>query len=334
MLRVLGVVKVATADQIQRLTRPHLTFRHPSGAGGRRSKTHRNAALDLAGHGYVRSEGHTPQREKLWGLTPAGLAAAAGVLDRPAGEMGGIARGAGVHGAAHARAVTEAILALSRPRPAGLYYAQLAPADQACVDAMAEGIGVLEGWSTEVALPAAGTWNKPGRGSAQADAVLTAPEDGLPVVFVEVDRGTMPPEQIAQKFDRYRRFFERTVNDPAGPVPWWSTRWQQGPQEGFPPVLVVFTGRGERSLFQRAQKTFALAGHHSLGERGAGAAWTDYRRTIPLLGTTLERLKERGPWGQAWWRADGEGVPQTLTGALHPPDGYHAYLRRRERAQR
>jgi hypothetical protein len=33
VLRVLGVMKVATADQIQRATLPHLTYRHTTRPG-------------------------------------------------------------------------------------------------------------------------------------------------------------------------------------------------------------------------------------------------------------------------------------------------------------
>ncbi|MET9499494.1 hypothetical protein [Streptomyces sp. NPDC006552] len=58
VLRVLGVLKVATGEQIQELTRPHLTYRHRRDPG-RRTKPHRNAALDLALHGLTVSEGAT-----------------------------------------------------------------------------------------------------------------------------------------------------------------------------------------------------------------------------------------------------------------------------------
>jgi pyruvate/2-oxoglutarate dehydrogenase complex dihydrolipoamide acyltransferase (E2) component len=53
--------------------------------------------------------------EKLWTLNPAGLAAAAVVLDRQAREMGGTARTA-ASGAKHARVVTDVLDAfLQRP---------------------------------------------------------------------------------------------------------------------------------------------------------------------------------------------------------------------------
>lgn len=48
------------------------------------------------------------------------------------------------------------------------------------------------GWETEVALPVTGTFTTPAQGSLRADAVLTAPEDLVPVLFVEVDNHTEP----------------------------------------------------------------------------------------------------------------------------------------------
>lgn len=63
VLATLGVLKVATADQVRRLTCP----------GHRSNKAVRNACLDLAKHGLTVSEGNTRDGQKLWGLTPHGL---------------------------------------------------------------------------------------------------------------------------------------------------------------------------------------------------------------------------------------------------------------------
>ncbi|MET7695765.1 hypothetical protein ABZT06_49275 [Streptomyces sp. NPDC005483] len=65
--------------------------------------------------------------EKLWTLTPAGLEAAAVVLDRPAREMGGTAKAAAASGAKHARAVTDVLDAFLQTPPE--------PADPARADA-------------------------------------------------------------------------------------------------------------------------------------------------------------------------------------------------------
>lgn len=73
VLAALGVVKVASADQIRRLACP----------GHKDNKAVRNACLDLARHGLTVSEGNARDGNKLWGLTPLGLDAAAEVLSRP-----------------------------------------------------------------------------------------------------------------------------------------------------------------------------------------------------------------------------------------------------------
>ncbi|WP_353963076.1 replication-relaxation family protein [Streptomyces sp. NBC_01719] len=104
MLAALGVLKLATADQMHRLMAP----------GHKDNKAFRNAALDLARHGLAVSEGSARDGNKLWNLTPLGLDAAAEVLDRLVGEMGGTARGAARSGAPHAVAVNETVIAITR----------------------------------------------------------------------------------------------------------------------------------------------------------------------------------------------------------------------------
>lgn len=110
MLQALGVVKVATAEQLRQLAL----------AGTADAQTVRNACKDLRGEGLVESVGSSsrqgksgqPVTQQLWNLTPAGLAAAAAELDRPVREMGGTAREAAKAGAAHALRVTDTIDAL------------------------------------------------------------------------------------------------------------------------------------------------------------------------------------------------------------------------------
>ncbi|MFF0000756.1 hypothetical protein [Streptomyces avermitilis] len=62
VLAALGVLKVATADQVRRLMCP----------GHKDNKAVRNAALDLARHGLTLLEGNTRDGQKLWGADPAG----------------------------------------------------------------------------------------------------------------------------------------------------------------------------------------------------------------------------------------------------------------------
>ncbi len=105
MLGALGVLKVATADQLQRLLRP----------GAASNKAVRQALGDLALHGLVASDGNTRNRHKTWRLEgTAGLEAAGQVLGLPRADMGSTARGAGRSGARHAMAVNETVLAFVR----------------------------------------------------------------------------------------------------------------------------------------------------------------------------------------------------------------------------
>ncbi|MFF4978204.1 hypothetical protein [Streptomyces sp. NPDC001083] len=59
MFAALGVLKVASADQIRRLTCPC----HKD------AKSVRNACLDLSEHRLTLFEGHARDGQKLWGLT-------------------------------------------------------------------------------------------------------------------------------------------------------------------------------------------------------------------------------------------------------------------------
>ncbi|MFB7998979.1 replication-relaxation family protein [Streptomyces sp. NPDC056002] len=303
ILKVLGVLKVATAEQIQELTRPHLTYRHPASSNrGSRTAAHRNAALDLAHHGLVVSEGRSRAGTKLYGLTPSGLEAAARALERPLAEMGSIARGAASHGASHALDVNAAALGLLQPRPTQSAYDRLSPADQAMVDNRPHGLGSLEAMSTEVGLPVTGTDAEPGYGSVQADLVVSADaHHQRPLMFVEVDRSTMAPERVVAKIRRYQQYFER--RDKQGRL-WWRSRWHL-PEGQQPAVALVLSGRSESTVLNRAAVVMNLV--------------DNLKPPFPVIGTTLTRLHERGPWGQTWWNAARGGSPQPLNQALDLP---------------
>ncbi|MET9695043.1 hypothetical protein ABZY81_42870 [Streptomyces sp. NPDC006514] len=190
VLRVLGVLKVATADQIQRIASPHLTYRHTMKATASERKTartasHAGALSDLRKHGLAENGGTTRAGESLRNLTTKGLEAASYELGRPLTEMGSTARGAGSSGATHPMAVNETVIAMLRPKPDLRLLtgepAEAKAAAQAAVDAPA-GVGTIASYATEVPLPATGTWGAPGKGTAQADIVLTAPRPDPAVV--------------------------------------------------------------------------------------------------------------------------------------------------------
>ncbi|MFF8611020.1 replication-relaxation family protein [Streptomyces sp. NPDC015346] len=180
-------------------------------------------------HGLAENGGQLPGGDTLRNLTPMGLKAAARELGRPVGEMGNPARGAGRTGASHPMTVNEAVLALLRPKR-DLTQLAKEPADiraaaQAAFDAPA-GLGTIASYATEVALPATGTWSNPSKDGAQADIVITAPEDGVPLLFVEIDNCFESAQVLAGKIDKYMRFCQRKVKDVDGKErPMWRTRW-------------------------------------------------------------------------------------------------------------
>ncbi len=355
VLAALGVVKVATAEQIRQLTCP----------GTADAQTVRNAAKDLVAEGLVVSLGSATRinakgnrvSEKLWNLTTAGLAAASVVLDREVKEMGGTAKASVPSGAPHARKVTDTITAFLQPaweptRP--VVRKNQPPRPVPAQTTVAEptrpaGLGTLAGWETEVVLPVSGTLTAPSKGSPRADAVLTAPEAGVPVLFVEVDNGTEPREIVAGKIHKYRRFFRRTVKDTDGrDIPMWQTLYSDHSRDhnraGYPPVAFVFTAQvGPEAMMNRMKAVRDLSldswkgQWNSVSLYGAGDkdGYRDYDDTVPVIVTTLARLQQHGPHGPIWWRY-GHSDWQTLEAALDNPDDHRAFHARQEerRAER
>ncbi|MCX4618060.1 hypothetical protein ACFZAB_33580 [Streptomyces albogriseolus] len=106
VLRVLGVLKVVTVEQMQQISAPHLSYRHtdkPTPAERKQARTasHTGALSDLRKHGLAENGGQLPVGDRLRNLTPMGLKAAARELGRPVGEMGDPARGGAGRGQRH-----------------------------------------------------------------------------------------------------------------------------------------------------------------------------------------------------------------------------------------
>ncbi|GHH55729.1 replication-relaxation family protein [Streptomyces candidus] len=343
VLRVLGALKVATADQIQRIGAPHLSFRHadkepPSKRKQTRTASHTGALSDMRKHGLSENGGSTGGGDSLRNLTPKGLEAASYELRRPAGEMGSTARGAGSSGASHPMSVNETVIALLRPKPNLARLADDPPhvqaAAQAAVDSP-DGIGIIASFWTEVPLPATGTWNTPGKGGAQADLVLTAPQDGVPLLFIEVDNCHETPEELADKLEKYHRFFRRKVKDTDGRErPMWRTRWNApdtwSGDSAHPPVLLVFNRLGERNPNLTVPKLSELTSHLWQGQRHKGYHLYDGR--IPIIATGLKNLREHGPDGPVFLRF-GRDRMQPLREAIGNPRRETAEAHAREEAR-
>jgi Replication-relaxation len=339
VLKVLGVMKVATADQIQRTAAPHLTYRHttkPTAAKRKEARTaaHRGALADLRATGHVLFGGHTRTGEGLRLLTPLGLDSAVGPLRRPRSEMGGAARGAGRSGAQHAMSVNETVLALLRPQPdLALLAGEPTEAVQAARAAAAQpGLGSLGSYVTEVHLPWTGTWSTQGKSGVQADIVVAVPADRVSLLFVEVDNCFEEAAVLAEKFDKYARFFARRITDTDGQdIPMWREKWT-GPEARWddvphPPVLLVFNQIGPRTAKATIQQVAARTRRHWQG-KGHGDHST-YSGCIPIVATTLELLREHGPAGPAFWRF-GRPDFQPLDDAVGNPRKDAADARRAE----
>ncbi|WP_189711940.1 replication-relaxation family protein [Streptomyces phaeofaciens] len=329
VLRVLGVLKVATVDQIQRIAAPHLTFRHtdkktPSERKTARTASHLGALADLRKHGLVENGGRTRGGEILRNLTPMGLKIAAQELDRPEGEMGSAARGAGRSGASHPMAVNDAVFALLRPKPDLALLDGEPPEAVAAAQrtvAASDGLGTLASYATEVALPATGTWTNPGKGGAQADIVLASPEDGVPLLFVEIDNCYESAQDLAGKIDKYVRFCRRMVKETDGTErPMWRTRWwaPDGRRGDLPhpPLLLVFNRLGPRNPNTVIPQLAELTRRHWEGK--AYEAFHTYDGKLPIVATGMNMLREHGPTGAIFWRF-GRGDMQPLPEAIGNP---------------
>ncbi|MFF2864681.1 replication-relaxation family protein [Streptomyces rubiginosohelvolus] len=290
-------------------------------------------------HGLSENGGSTDTGDTLRNLTPKGLEAASWELRRPATEMGSTARGAGSSGASHPMAVNETVIALLRPKPDLAKLADDPPHIQAAAQAAVDGpsgIGTIGSYWTEVPLPATGTWNAPGKGGAQADLVLTAPQDQVPLLFIEVENCHETAEELAAKLEKYARFFRRTVKDTDGKErPMWCTCWAVPEHEygemPHPPVLLVFNRIGERSPNRTIPRLEELTRHLWKGQ-WLPEGYHSYDRKIPIVAVGLRSLREHGPQGPVFFRF-GRDRPQSLLDAIGNPRLAAVRAREREKAR-
>ncbi|MFH8470927.1 replication-relaxation family protein [Streptomyces sp. NPDC017991] len=149
-----------------------------------------------------------------------------------------------------------------------------------------------------MALPSAGR----NRATVQTDAVLHAPEAGVPVLLFEVDNCTESADVLVAKFDRYRRFFRQKTKDHQGrELPVWRTLYPPTFREGFPPVAVVFNPgirTGEQALKNRMNRVLDLTREFWSGSwQLAAGSWElgAYERPVGGSGRRVPRLRRRDP---------------------------------------
>ncbi|MGW4652708.1 replication-relaxation family protein [Kitasatospora sp. NPDC004289] len=241
--------------------------------------------------------------EVIWGLTDLGLDAAKSTLPSSR-KVGGRARSVGrASGAPHAMAVNNVIMTFTSPVTPG------------------EPIGTIADWVTEAPHPL------PGDRGIFADAVLTAPQDGVPLLVVEVDLHHETPEFIAEKIDRYAEYCTLTYNAPkpegvqhfgqADKLPVWRRRYPGASTASLPPIALVLGGAGALGVNNLANKVMNLTQQHwkpTSNDRWADNPF-DFTGSIPIMYCHLSTLLARGPHAPIWWRFGSQDW-QTLPDAL------------------
>lgn len=130
-----------------------------------------------------------------------------------------------------------------------------------------------------------------------ADAVLGYPlrqPDGRVAFhhrFIELDRATVPVDQLAHKLARYTRLYHHTA--PAQPGSPTRPAWQQR-YPAFPGVLLILTGQPRPALERRLRTLLALC--------ASSPELTDTPQVKITLGL-LEDLVSEGPWAPVFLSA-------------------------------
>ncbi|MGA5069099.1 hypothetical protein ACPB9E_35940 [Streptomyces exfoliatus] len=188
----------------------------------------------------------------------------------------------------------------------------------------------------------------------RADLVVRAPEAGVPVLLLEIDRRTEDAHDLVQKLRRYWEWGrllpkdadKRTVDlvrsrpDAIEHVDHDKRLWRRvyppTGREGLLPVAFVFADTTEAKvantiavLEEAGRRYWAPRRYDSLYEKAVTAR--DYRQAVPVVVTTLEQLTEHGA-DAAVWRRLGRTTEQTLTDALDNLDGDVLYRAQEARA--
>ncbi|MGA9284133.1 MAG: replication-relaxation family protein [Solirubrobacteraceae bacterium] len=281
--------RLLTVRQIHALhtpsTRPRWTYRILAGLA------ERGLAERVAG----------PHRQGLWFLTAHGADTiqAAGTLAEPRRRITTPEQAAGPL-RAHTLAVNDT----------GIAFVHAARKHDG------DGCGPLS-WRHEIAHPYIAGRGSNGTHLLIADALLSylqaAPDESLILHqrFIELDRGTIPPDQLASKLARYAQLNHYSVAKDAPEGPLWRAYYRT-----FPPVLVVLADQTPAAARRRIQKTIALyRSDPSQGRYG----------TVPASFTTLPELTARGPFAPIFIPADKPDHYRDWLGNTHQhqPKGEH-----------
>ncbi|GHG19452.1 replication-relaxation family protein [Streptomyces hydrogenans] len=323
LLQALGIFQRATPDQLWKLTRP----------GNQHDKLTRDNLLDLEDHHLVRIETVRGDQRQVWVLTKRGHDEAKLLLE-PKGIRVSALREKKYD------PVTGKLLGTGYGEHAAAVTSTAAELHQA-------GIGHRLGFQTEIGHRLADGYVQ------RADLVVRAPQAGVPVLLVEVDRRSEDAHDLVTKLRRYWEWGrqlakdadKRTVDlvrsrpDAIERVDHEQRLWRRvyppTGREGLAPLAFVFADTTETkvahtvAVLEEAGRYWAPRRYDSLYEKAITAR--DYRQAVPVVVTTLEQLQEHGA-GAAVWRRLGRTGEQTLTDALDNPDGHTLYRAQEARA--
>ena len=149
-------------------------------------------------------------------------------------------------------------------------------------------------WRHEIAHPIGQTPGQPRAELLISDALLTYQrhDDGQTTFYyrlLELDRATMPVDDLAAKLVRYARLFRYTLPD--APEPLWMSRYP-----AFPTVLVVLANGTRRALERRRGMVLSLLADEDV---------QDVRIDV----CTLEGLMTEGPFAPIVRSASDPGRP-------------------------
>ncbi|WP_234310689.1 MULTISPECIES: replication-relaxation family protein [unclassified Streptomyces] len=325
LLQALGIFQRATPDQLWKLTRPD----------NQHDKLTRDNLLDLEDHHLVRIESVQEDQRQVWVLTKRGHREAKKLLEPKGIRVSALRKqeydpdtgallGTGYDD--HAAAVTSTAAELHRA-----------------------GIGHRLGFQTEIGHRLGSSFVQ------RADLVVRAPEAGVPVLLVEVDRRTEDAHELVTKLRRYWEWgrllpkdaakskvnLVRSRSDAIEHVDHEKRLWRRfyplTGREGLVPLAFVFADTTTAKvvntvavLEKDGRRYWAPRRYDPLYAKSVTAL--DYRQAVPVVITTLEQLTEHGA-GAAVWRRLGRDGAQTLTDALDNPDGHALYRAQEARAE-
>ncbi|MEU3603671.1 replication-relaxation family protein [Streptomyces sp. NPDC006798] len=326
ILQALGIFQRATPDQLWKLTRP----------GNRHDKLVRDTLLDLEEHQLVRIESVRADQRQVWVLTRRGHGEAKQLL-----EPEGI-RVSALREKKH-DPVTGKLLGAS-------YDDHAAAVTSTAAELHRAGIGHRLGFQTEIGHRLADGYVQ------RADLVVRAPDAGVPVLLVEVDRRTEDAHDLVAKLRRYWEWGRLLPKDaPKRTVDLvrarpdviedfvdheqrlWRRFYPPTGREGLVPVAFVFADTTEAKVDNTVTVLEEYGRRHWMPSR-YGSLYRDaitaldYHQAVPVLVTTLEKLQEHGA-DAAVWRRLGRDGEQTLTDALDNPDGHALYRAQEARAE-